>query len=535
MKFSAGDFFGFAEYRRTSAGKWALRPIWRRILIATAILCLVGYLALAGFLFLREHNLRKLESTGFSEMLVYPFSGDVRRKQHKLYSDALIESAKQSDDPYKTLNLVRQGLTQDASQPDGRIFYSYVLFLQRRSRDALEFLLEGLDNERALAHPEYIRFFTRQCVAHFEDELLIEAANTFAGHEKISPKNRFALCAGAAQAEIALGKFSEAERRLNTEPLAGTTSAVFLSARIARERGDVRKSAGILLELREQFKSPELDIIVAEDLRELGKNETALRFVDSALRNTKDSPEFLTRMIDVVSKIDLESARKRKIELENVFWERYGNDVNALEQFAMFAAERREEETVDRCFRKADDSAFINLPEFILIHLETLLRSGNAVRAKAELDEIFREKPGWFSDKEPILCGIRAAALYACGEDSLGEIFLQTAQNSAQLSVPQTIALARTLEENGNAMVALRFLENRQQIEPAHPTLLCAILDLAVRQKDSVTFARHAPKLKKSRRPPYKALLRFLKFSESDHFVFYEKQAELVDFFERSL
>ncbi|MBR6797785.1 MAG: hypothetical protein IKM45_03740 [Opitutales bacterium] len=535
MKISAEDFFGFAEYGRTASGKWTLRPRWRRIFFALSVLCAVAYLVLALFLFLRERNLRELEETEFSDMLAYPFSENIRRMQHKRYSNVLIECAKHSKDPYKTLNLVKQGLMQDSTQPDGRIFYSYVLFLQRRSRDALEFLREGLENERELTHPEYVRFFTRQCAAHFEDSLLIEAANTFAGHEKISPQNRFVLCAGAAQAEIATRRFADAEKRLNTAPLAGTSSAEFLSARMARERGDVRAAAEILLKLRKRVDSPEPDIELAEDLHSLGKDKIALRFLDSARTRAKDSPAMLVRIIDVLAKIDLASARERKSEAEKDFFKRYGNSPEALEQFAMFAANRSEAESVELCFRKAKKEVFINLPEFILIHLETLLRCGAAEKAKAELDEIFREKPGWFSEKKTILSGIRAVALYASGNEKLGQIFLHAARTSAELSVSQTVALARMLEDSGHAGTALRFLEARKEIEPKNPVLLCAVLEHAVRQKDSATFVRYAPQLAESRRVSRKRLMEFLNFAESDHLVFYEEQNELSDFFKSML
>ncbi len=535
MKISFEDCFGFAEYRRAASGKWILRPRWRRIGIALVTLGLVIYLAQASFLFYRDRYVRKIKETSFPEMLVYPFSREVQAERRNLYSDELIGEAKQETDPHKGFNLVRRGLLQNAGQPDGRIFYSYVLFLQRRPRAALEFLREGLATypDTILKHPEYVRFFARQCLTHFEDTLLIETADAFSAHPSISPENRFVLCSFAAQAEIALGRFKAAETRLSTPPLSGTDSAAFLKAHIERERGNTHAAISILQSLKS--RSPNLDLAIARDLREVGESERALELLTKASLMAREDPSALAQIIDELAKIKLPAAAWRRDALEKDFFERYKTDPTALRLLCVYAAKRDDIHTVEYCRAQAESRVFPNFYDFILIYVETLLRSGDVSRACKELDKIFADKELWVKEEEAVLNGLNAVALYANGERELGEMFLSKAQNDTRLSVAQTIAISRAFRVGGNAEIGLRVLESRFELEPHNPVLLHEILDYAATGADPVTFSRYAPKLIGMRRPPRELLEKFLRFARSDCFFFSPDQEKVCEFLQNLL
>lgn len=530
MKISFDNFFGFAEYRRESSGKWILRPRWKRIFIAATAFGICAYLALAAFLFYREQYARKIGETSFFEMLAYPFSGEIRKHRRELYSEELISEAKRENDPKRVFGLVRKGLFQDASHPDGRIFYSYVLFLQRRPRAALEFLRDGMNlNAKAtLSHAEYVRFFARQCFKHFEDELLIETANTFSGHSEISEENRFLLCSFAAQSEIALGRFKSAEARLEKVPLAGTSSAAFLKAHIARERGNKREAIAILQSLKTRL--PNLDLDIARDLGEIGEKERAIALLTKASLVAREQASTLVQIIDELAKINLPGAARLKEALEKDFFNRFKTDPEALRAFCVFAAKRDEIAIVVRCRNQAENRVFPNFPDFILMYVETLLRSGKIPEACRELDRISKENALWIKENDPILTGLNAVAFYANGERELGEIFLDKVQRDTRLSVTQIIAISRAFRACGNMRIASEVLTTRFEIEPHNPILLHEILEVAIADADSETFAHYAPKLINMRRPQRERLFRFLKFARSDRFFFSSEQDGICRF-----
>ena len=103
MEFDNRVYFGFAGYSRLADGRWALRFNWRRIAAALAVLVALSYLAFGALLLWRDRAVRELEDAQYAEMLLYPFSQDVRRSRRAAYSDALIEDAKLERDPRRAL------------------------------------------------------------------------------------------------------------------------------------------------------------------------------------------------------------------------------------------------------------------------------------------------------------------------------------------------------------------------------------------------------------------------------------------------
>lgn len=528
MQHGNEHFRGIFRYARDASGIWRLRINWKLVGFVLAGTLAVIYFAAVAFLYCRERNTRKIEETRLSEMLAYPFSPEIRGSYNRRFSQKLIEASKQEKDPHEVLSLVLRGLRYDASNPDGRIFYSYVLFLQRRSRAALEFLRDGLNNAKALRHPEYVRFFARQCLKHFEDELLIEVADSLADSEKISSENRFALCASAAQSEIFRGKFAAAEARLNRAPLAGTASAEFLRAHIARARGDVSRAIRILESLNSRFRSPELNVEIARDCAALGEQEKAFRLLASAESAPNLSAKTHIQILDTLNTLRHPKAFTLYEQSRKTFLKKFGEDANALLEFCIANVRKKNSETVEFCRKTAENRAFPNYPDFILAHIETLLLCGKINEAGRELNEIFANPPVWLKANEGILCGLRAVVFYAQNNESLGDVFLNRAQNNLQLSVSQTVALSRALEACGNDEKALEILKTRYRVEAENPLLLEAILLFSIRKNDTRTFADYALRLTCSRRPSQKSLKQILKFAQSDRLFFYEKQEALL-------
>ena len=533
MEFDNRVYFGFAGYSRLADGRWALRFNWRRIAAALVVLVALSYLAFGALLLWRDRAVRELEDARYAEMLLYPFSQDVRRSRRAAYSDALIEDAKLERDPRRALMLVRAGLMQNATNPEGRIFFSYALFLQRRSREALEFLREGLPF--ALTHPDYVSFFVRQCLAYYEDDFLTETEAEFRGNAGLSERNRSALAFGAAQAALLRGRLEELEGRLAAEPVAGTSGADYLRAQLMQARGDYAGATEQLMRIGFRNDSKEIDLQVAQNLIAAGEEEAALDFLENVAAADDVPAATRIRALDAAAGIDGNPrADALRETLVDDFFEDCGGNAGELCALASFAADSRDLALARRCWAAAREALFPNLADFQLAYVETLLRCGEYGEAVAELDAIARsEAAEKFLGKEAVIFGLRAAAMFAAGDGNLGEMFLGAALADARLSVPQNAALARALFDVGRRDKAFLVLERALGMHPEHPLLIEHLADFALRSRDAAAFVKYAPRLENSRRPPFNFLQECLAFARSDALIFFPERANVIAALER--
>lgn len=528
-------FFGFAEYVRGNDGRWTLRLRKRKIALAAFVFSAVAYLAGVSAAYFRERVLLGRKTTAsFSEIALVPVSAETRSRRRARQASALVEAAKRTESPEEALALVRSGLARNSANPDGRLFFSHVLFYQRRFREAAAFLSDGLAG--AGTHPDYVRFFVRRCLDCGEDAAVVEAAEKYATDENFSKENRFALVVGAARAEIFRGRFAEAQARLERPPLAGTPSADFLAAHIARERGNVRAAAALLLRVRERFSSPELELALARDFFALGETETARRFLVSAETCAPVCPPPVrVGILATLSEMKFSGAAEMLAKRIEDFFETCGNDADAMRQLAAFATEKGDAALAGRCLERARAAAFPSLPDFALLRIEALLTAGERECAREILDEIFASPPVWFTSRAAALNGLRAVALFSVGDNAGARLCLEKATFGSSLTTPQTVALARRLFACGNAPEAFRLLEIRLETEPESIALLQEILALAIRSRAAETFVRFAPRLARSRRPSRDFLERAAAFARSDALIFFPQRESLDALFSEML
>lgn len=232
-KFSNDRYWGFAAYVRTESGKWRLAINWKRIALVGATLGALGYVGIAAARYFNDKYGKGLEETSFVDMLEYPLSRATRIEHRKRLGDMYIERAKEAKTPGEMIANVRTGLSLSPQNPDGRIYYSYLMFYQRMTKEAIRLLAEGL--EAGLDHKDYVVYFVRRCLETTEDRTLIAAAA-----EMIPELDaRIAAIDGDAKAELAAR-----ERQLEfyrTVPAVEPERARNVRARFARRRAETEE------------------------------------------------------------------------------------------------------------------------------------------------------------------------------------------------------------------------------------------------------------------------------------------------------
>lgn len=232
-KFSNDRYWGFAAYVRTESGKWRLAVNWKRIVLVVAALGALGYVGIAAARYFNDKYGKGLEETAFVDMLKYPLSRATRIEHRKRLGDMYIERAKEAKTPGEMIANVRTGLSLSPQNPDGRIYYSYLMFYQRMTKEAIRLLAEGL--EAGLDHKEYVVYFVRRCLETTEDRTLIAAA------AEMIPEidARLAAIDGDAKAELAAR-----ERQLEfyrTVPAVAPERARDVRARFERRRAETEE------------------------------------------------------------------------------------------------------------------------------------------------------------------------------------------------------------------------------------------------------------------------------------------------------
>lgn len=232
-KFSNDRYWGFAAYVRTESGKWRLAINWKRIALVGATLGALGYVGIAAARYFNDKYGKGLEETSFVDMLEYPLSRATRIEHRKRLGDMYIERAKEAKTPGEMIANVRTGLSLSPQNPDGRIYYSYLMFYQRMTKEAIRLLAEGL--EAGLEHKDYVVYFVRRCLETTEDRTLIASA------AEMIPEidARIAAIDGDAKAELAAR-----ERQLEfyrTVPAVEPERARDVRARFERRRAETEE------------------------------------------------------------------------------------------------------------------------------------------------------------------------------------------------------------------------------------------------------------------------------------------------------
>lgn len=539
MHFPNDQFFGFAAYARSKSGEWRLHFNWRRILLVLLALAVAAYLALAGMLFCWFRYKHEWEGTSYLQMLKYPFSVQTRVALRKGVGDRMIASAReqfQVDRDFTVyLRAIRAGLTYSPYNPEARIDFSSLLFYQKRTAEAFEFLQECLPY--AITHKTYTQFFVRQCLDLTYDDLLSNTANAIIPlvpvAEKVFPKsaqnvnaNRMLLVIGASQANLLRGRFERATAMVKRFGLENSLSGRVMQAQIDWESG--RRELA-LANLREVFtKAPaaeQVGLLYAIYLKENGDLSSA-RDVLVRLALSQSSPAIRVRIITL---FEGEENRRYRNYLENEYLERYKDNSGALIFLAQYATDSGRFELMKRIYEHAHSAVLIDLPKFEMLYIESLIMSGRSAEAISMLEELDSGNFVWVNNYSGVLDCLRTLAYYSTNQANLGKINLDRVLKNRSVPATRMVVLARRLSAIGCEQEAREVYETAFLQDNTNQPVLIALVKYAVTKEDVPALVRYLPPLLDTRRPPRAILERVQRFLGSDRMLFVARREGLVN------
>lgn len=551
--FKNSRYFGFAAYVRTEAGNWKLRLNWKRIFILGVSFFLVAYFGFAYVRYANDKYRKEVESTSYWTMLIYPFSREARLEHRKAVGDAYIERAKQAKTPGEVIANVRTGLSYSPMNPDGRIYYSYLMFHQRMVKDAVKLLAEGVP--AALEHKEYIIYFVRRCLETAEDDLLVKIAEeelpkmdallaeienslknpgvsddvraNLEARKKQVESNKMLLSVGTVQSLILRGRFDLATERMEAYQLRKTLTGQVLAVQILWESGEHEKALALLNEVVQASNgNTQVVLLRAHYLSTLGENSRALTgLIQAAVAD--ENPEIRIRIISLTDSVTQKAQRERRIA---EYVRRYENNATAMFMLAQHAADKNDFELVERLYKIAEEKIYENITRFEMVYIETLIANNKAKEALDLLKKLSEESIGWVEQNSATINCLRTFAYYKNGDESLGRLSLENTLKNRTVSVSQLILIGRRLTEMGLLDEGRSAYEAAYLAENYNHKALIALVDYAIEKKDVGVLFRYLPELLDTRRPPRQTLERIQRFLGSDRMLFI---AERDDYLKR--
>lgn len=551
--FKNDHYFGFAAYARAESGTWKLFINWKRIIFLVVLLGVLGYLGIAYARYANDKYRKGLEETSYWTMLIYPFSREARIEHRKKLGDMYIERAREAKTPGEVIQGIRAGLMLSPKNPDGRIYYSYLMFHQRMVKEGITLLAEGMPE--AIEHKEYVVYFLKRCLETAEDDTLIETAEeilplmderiaeidrsltgTTSDEEKAGLQqrkkqledNKMLLSVGAVQAAILRGRFESALKEMEAYGLNKTLTGQVLRAQILWESGEREQALEFLDRVvKESGGNPQVVLLRAHYLSTQGEVTRAMNsLLTAALSEGSDTPEIQIRIIALFDPIKNKAIRERRIA---EYLRRYDNDPNALYLLAQHGAGKNDFELVERLYKIAENRVFENITRFEMVYIEALIAANRPKEALDVLERLSRENTGWVEQNSAALNCLRTFAYYKNGDESLGRLALENTLKNKTISVPQLILVGRRLTEMGLLDEGKSAYEAAYRAENYNHKALVALVNYAIDKKDVEVLLRYLPELLDSRRPPRRTLERIQRFLGSDRMIFVPERDEYLD------
>lgn len=542
--FKNDRYLGFAAYARAKNGNWKLFINWKRIIVLLGVLGALAYLAIAYARYANDKYRKGLEETSYWTMLVYPFSREARLEHRKKLGDMYIAKAREAKTPGEVIQGIRTGLSLSPMNPDGRIYWSYLMFHQRMIKDAIKLLAEGMP--AAIEHKEYVIYFLKRCLETAEDDTLIqtteeiiplmderlaEIGQALAGTNSETEKaelqqrkkqiedNKMLLAVGAVQAAILRGRFEVALKEMETYGLNRTLTGQVLRAQILWESGEREKSLEFLDRVvKESGGNPQVVLLRAHYLSTQGEAMRAMTgLLQAAVSKDHDTPEIQIRIIGLFDPVKNKSIRSRRID---EYIRRYADNPNALFLLAQHAAGKDDFELIERLYKIAEDRVFENITRFEMVYIEGLIAADRPKEALDMLERLTTENTGWVEQNSAAISCLRTFAYYKSGNESLGRLALENTLKNKTIAVPQLILVGRRLTEMGLLDEGRSAYEAAYRAENYNHKALVALVDYAIEKKDVEVLLRYLPELLDSRRPPRRTLERIQRFLGSDRMIF---------------
>lgn len=574
--FTNSQYLGFFAYVRNDDGAWKLRVNWLRFIAVGALLAGTAFFGLTTLRYMKYQE-AEVDSIDYVDMMGYMFSRETRLKCRNALGDKMIEKALSAKDPGSVIGGIRAGLQLSPNNPDGRIYYSYMMFFQRMYRDACELLAGGLKS--ALEHPEYPNYFVRRALACTEDEILMKAIDEVlplckekienyktefetlqkklevAGGEsvpanaelveelkalkakyEICVSNQMILQVGLVQSLILRGYFDEASERMKQFNLKNTTTGEVLYAQILWETND-RQGAVDFLNAACERSNDNLQVVLlrAMYLSQMGEKIKARTTLLKAAVQTND-PDIRIRIISMLDTPESQDVWKRLVESFIATYSQKSNpNPAALLALSQYATDSNKFELCERLYKIAEANIYEELPRFELHYMESLIARGDPKKTIEMLEKLNSQNLGWVERNSATLDCLRTMAYYKMGNETAGKLALETTIKNRNISVSQLLIVGKRLGDMGRLEESRLAYNAAYMSENYNQQALLALVNYALENQDTDALFRYLPELLETRRPPRAMLERVRDYLASDRLLFTLKTDDYLEIIEKLL
>ena len=517
--------FGFAIQKRRPDGQITVSLRWMRLISVFLALFATAWITTAGVLYLWFKHKKDYETVSFGGMVTLPFRLDEHRKE---MGDFHVEKGIQqleAGEYREALTFLRLGVTRSPDNLEGRIlladFYDKII---KRTDIATQLLQQGLEHG-GVDNLDYLKTTLRLFLSHQMDAEIQEIADTYLPEEpEITDKNRI-LSFGAAQANFLRGNYDRADDYITIYELNASVEGVLLSAQINWNRGQHQTAIRKLkLNLKKFQNTEDILLQLSRYHRELNQNEEARKY--AIMRNLANplSPNPRIELLYIYNKSS-DTVREER-EIKRVL-RQFGDDANALQSIANFAADTGNIELARHCYEKALENEF-NVDAFALLMIEAHLVYKDYEGALSFAGELDKERPDWLSKRSDIFNSLRAVASYGINRPDFGDIYLNEFLTSENVGPAQFYAVAsRLIKINELSNARLVLLEAYKQ-SPANQRVLAELIKLELGLEYTENLNGLLKRFLQMRRPQPEIILEAYRKLGSDRFIFTPNRESLL-------
>lgn len=507
---------GLAYWDRDDQGKYRVRFLWKRLLIALAVMAVAGWLALSSTAWWFVTHKRQVPDVSFFDIALPHRWSEYQRKR----GDAYIDQAKAAleEQRYReALQMLRVGVAKSPANLEGRLELARFYQAIRRIDHAVTVMDTGLPY--AGKNPEFLGSYIQMLLQHHMDDDVVALADKHLADPELGPRHAQLLAMGAATANFLRGDYDAATSLLARPDLANAADARLLQAKIEWQQGhDEIALMRIRTLINEHSTAEEPYAVLMELLEELGRTdevarvavERSIAFPDSAQARRALLQAYADTGNEVRLAREVESVLREASENEQMFF--------ALAEYAVTAGDAELGEKL----RGIADKANLQPGLGTLIALEAKVAAREYQTALDEIEVLRREEPEWLGMHLVSLSGLQAVAEYGIGdlttaEPLLGEFIHQSRGNPRGL-----LAVTDQLLRVGAIDASRRTLEAAVMADERNEATLAKLIEFDIETDTIPDLPEYTDRLLSMRKTPLELLEKIHRALGSDRFLFSE-------------
>ncbi len=528
-------------------GLWLLSPItfsrskkglklkfhWKRALLASLLLVLLGWISLASGAYLFVKYKRGFSEVKYTHMLLFPWREAEYREARGEFLISLAKRQIRWNKPREAYYNVKVGSQLSPRNRDGRLLLAQFYMVWQRPDSAQQTLVEGLEfhrSDRQYLETLFSFLLQRQAdedVIKISDELLGGGAQSVSGNEVI-----YMVAMARASALFFRGNYDSAEDVVKRYKLTDSPDGQILALRIEWERGDREVALERLQALTDSLPDNEqVYSQYASYLRETGRDDELRRL---CLLRQLTFPDRARPRIDLLYLYDKgKDEASLSAGVEELF-RQFSMDGDVMLALGDFAANTGRPELARRVYDHCIASK-LSWEGPALMAAEAFLVSGRYHEALDTCRFMIEQHPDWGKRLYSVFNGLQAIANYGLKDVQAAQLFLNNFLNQAGVRADNLVAVSNRLVTVGAKDQARQVLARAVSLDPLNQTALVGLIRLDL-ELDQVDLA--GPNLRvllSMRKPPVDVLKGAYDKLASDRYVFMPARAALLDDLQSSI